>query len=69
MEINFQFLSNKVIQDGRDREAIAPFDDAPKKPVPPERKGFKKFFCFQTRKKMDLYLLDLHLIKIYIKEK
>ena len=40
MEINFQFLSNKVIQDGRDREAIAPLDDAPKKPVPPERKGF-----------------------------
>ena len=40
METDFQFLSNKVIQDGRDREVFAPFDDAPKKPYPPEKKGF-----------------------------
>ena len=40
IETDFQFLSNNVIQDGRDKEAFAAFDDAPKKPEPPKKKEF-----------------------------
>jgi hypothetical protein len=47
METDIHFLSNNVIRNGKDREAFAPIDNAPpkpvKKPAPPkqeEKKGF-----------------------------